>query len=193
MEASLSQLSVTRLIRDLQSGHESAVAALLPVYFERLVLLARKRLQGLPGLNAHEEDIALRAFDSLCRRCQSPERPLELANRDDLWRLLALRTISRAVDLIRRHKPGEVPGEHDVEQLLHREPTPADAAEMADECQRLLNRLAEPELRQIALWKVEGYTHEEIAAKLECVPRTVERKVQRIRLLWKDELKDLET
>ena len=52
--------------------------------------------------------------------------------------------------------------------------------------------LEEPELRQIALWKVEGYTNEEIAARLDCVPRTVERKVCRIRLLWKHELKDLE-
>jgi DNA-directed RNA polymerase specialized sigma24 family protein len=52
--------------------------------------------------------------------------------------------------------------------------------------------LGEPELRQIALWKVEGYTNEEIAARLDCVPRTVERKVGRIRLLWKHELKELE-
>ena len=63
---------------------------------------------------------------------------------------------------------------------------------MADECQRLLDLLGEPELRQIALWKVEGYTNEEIAVRLDCVPRTIERKVSRIRLLWKHELKDLE-
>jgi DNA-directed RNA polymerase specialized sigma24 family protein len=59
---------------------------------------------------------------------------------------------------------------------------------MADECRRLLELLDEPELRQIALWKVEGYTHNENAAKLDCVPRTIERKVRRIRMLWKDEL-----
>jgi hypothetical protein len=41
--------------------------------------------------------------------------------------------------------------------------------------------------------KVEGYTNEEIAGgRLDCVPRTVERKVRRIRLLWQHELKDLE-
>src|SRR5262249_34056083 len=117
-------------------------------------------------------------------------RPLQLANRDDLWRLLATRTISRAIDLIRRHKPGEVPGDHDVEQLLMREPTPEEAAEMADECRRLLDLLDPPELRQIALWKVEGYTDEEIGAKLNCVPRTVRRKVQRIRMHWQQELKN---
>jgi DNA-directed RNA polymerase specialized sigma24 family protein len=86
----------------------------------------------------------------------------------------------------------EVPGEHDLEELLTREPTPEEAAAMADECGRLLDLLGEPELRQVALWKVEGYTNEEIAARMDCVPRTVERKVRRIRLLWKHELKDLD-
>jgi DNA-directed RNA polymerase specialized sigma24 family protein len=115
-----------------------------------------------------------------------------LTGRDDLWRLLATRTISRAIDLIRSHRPSEVPGDYDLNQLLSREPTPEEAAATADECRRLLDLLKEPELRQIALWKVEGYTSEEIAARLDCVPRTIERKLRRIRMLWKNELKDLE-
>ncbi len=55
---------------------------------------------------------------------------------------------------------------------------------MAEECCRLHDRLGEAELRSIALWKLEGYTNEEIAQKLDCVPRTVERKLARIRNLW---------
>jgi RNA polymerase sigma factor (sigma-70 family) len=164
----------------------------LAVYFDRLVQLARSRLQAVPGMANYDEDLALRAFYSVYRRIGDPERPLQLTGRDDLWRLLAIRTVSRAIDLIRRHRPEEVPGGHDVTQLLNREPTPEEAAEVADECRRLLDLLEEPELRQIALWKVEGYTNEEIAARLDCVPRTVERKLRRIRLLWKQELKDLE-
>ena len=184
--------SVTRLIRAAQEDRASAVGPLLAVYFDRLVQLARRRLQDLPGLANYDEDLALRSFYSVYRRVRDPERPLQLAGRDDLWRLLAARTISRAIDLIRRHRPGELPGEHDLEQLLTREPTPEEAAATADECRRLLDLLAEPELRQVALWKVEGYTNEEIAARLDCVPRTVERKVARIRLLWKHELQELQ-
>jgi len=185
--------SITRLIRAAQLDRDSAAGPLLAAYFDRLVGLARRRLQGLPGMANYDEDLALRSFYSVYRRVRDPERPLRLEGRDDLWRLLAARTISRAIDLIRRHRPGEVPGAHDLEQLLNREPTPEEAAETADECRRLLDLLAEPELREIALWKVEGYTNEEIAARLDCVPRTVERKVRRIRLLWKHELKDLES
>jgi len=179
--------SVTRLIRNLERGRDSAAGPLFELYFDRLVQLARKRLMSLPGMASYEEDVALRSFDSLCRRLRDPARPLHLAGRDDLWRLLATRTVSRAIDLIRRHKPQEVPGERDVTALLARGPTPEEAAALADECRRLLDLLDEPELRQIALWKVEGWTNEEIAAKLDCVPRTVERKLGRIRMLWKDE------
>ncbi len=182
--------SITRLIRAVQDGSSSAVRPLLSAYFERLVRLASKRLRNLPGLAGYDEDLALRSFHSVCRRLSDPARPLDLAGRDDLWRLLATRTISRAIDLIRRHRPAEVPGDEAVMQLLTRDPTPQEAAELADECRRLLDSLPEPELRQIAIWKVEGYTHEEIAARLDCVPRTIERKVSRIRLLWKHELED---
>ena len=37
------------------------------------------------------------------------------------------------------------------------------------------------------LWKMEGYTVEEIAEKLGCVQRTVERKLRVIRGLWNPE------
>jgi RNA polymerase sigma factor (sigma-70 family) len=182
--------SITRLIRAVQDGSSSAVRLLLSAYFDRLVRLASKRLRNLPGLGGYDEDLALRSFHSVYQRLRDPARPLHLAGRDDLWRLLATRTISRAIDLIRQHRPAEVLGDREVTQVLTREPTPEEAAEVADECRRLLDSLQEPELRQIALWKVEGYTNEEIAARLDCVPRTIERKVSRIRLLWKHELEE---
>jgi RNA polymerase sigma factor (sigma-70 family) len=192
MDSSQVDQSVTRLIHAVQEGRASAVSSLLEVYFERLVELARQRLQSLPGMAAYDEDVALRSFHSLCQRVRDPARPLPLAGRDDLWRLLATRTISRAIDLIRRHHPDRFASEADVERLLSREPTPEEAAEMADECRRLLALLDEPELRLIALLKVEGYTNEEIANSLDCVPRTIERKVSRIRLCWQNEWKDFE-
>jgi len=48
----------------------------------------------------------------------------------------------------------------------------------------LLEALDDRELRQVALWKMEGYTIEEIARRLGCVPRTVERKLKVIRSIW---------
>src|SRR5215472_169969 len=104
---SLDSQSVTRLIHAAQHDRASAVGPLLAVYFDRLVQLARRRLRDLPGMANYDEDLALRSFYSVYRRLCDPQRPLQLAGRDDLWRLLAARTISRAIDLIRRHRSGE--------------------------------------------------------------------------------------
>ena len=59
---------------------------------------------------------------------------------------------------------------------------------MADSCCRLLDTLGRPELRQIAVWKMEGYTNAEVAAKLGCVVETVERRLRLIRSVWQKEL-----
>jgi DNA-directed RNA polymerase specialized sigma24 family protein len=48
-------------------------------------------------------------------------------------------------------------------------------------CQRLIGQLDDSTLQSVARWKLEGYTDEEIAARLGCVTRTVERKLARIR------------
>ena len=77
--------------------------------------------------------------------------------------------------------------EDDLEQVVGQEPTPEFAAEVAEECRRLLDSLGDPTLRAVALWKMEGYTSEEIAARLDCAPRTVERKLRLIRDTWEGE------
>jgi DNA-directed RNA polymerase specialized sigma24 family protein len=71
-----------------------------------------------------------------------------------------------------------------LEQVLGRDPTPEFAAQLAEEFDRLLARLDDATLRDVALAKLDGFTNEEIAARLDCAPRTVERKLQVIRSLW---------
>jgi DNA-directed RNA polymerase specialized sigma24 family protein len=75
-------------------------------------------------------------------------------------------------------------GELGLEQLIASEPTPDFAAQLAEECQVLLARLEDSELQSVAQWKMEGFTNEEIAAKLGCALRSVERKLKVIRSLW---------
>ena len=57
----------------------------------------------------------------------------------------------------------------------------------ANECRRLLEVLGDAGLRAVALWKMEGYTNAEIADKLGCTRRTVERKLRVIRAIWAEE------
>jgi DNA-directed RNA polymerase specialized sigma24 family protein len=72
--------------------------------------------------------------------------------------------------------------------LLSQEPCPEFVAQMAEECQRLLGLLADPQLRQVALAKMERYTVEEIAAQQGVAPRTVQRWLRLIRRTWAQEL-----
>jgi DNA-directed RNA polymerase specialized sigma24 family protein len=196
--------SVSYWLERLKAGDAAAAQPLWECYFQRLVGLARQKLLGAPRRAADEEDVALSAFDSFCRRAEAGRFP-RLHDRDDLWRLLVTLTTHKAVDLRRheaRHKrgsreagaaappsPSGSPWEADeLEQQLSREPTPAFAAQVAEECQRLLGRLTEPSLRAVALAKMEGYTNAEIAAQLGCGLRSIERKLQVIRGLWIEEL-----
>jgi DNA-directed RNA polymerase specialized sigma24 family protein len=39
-------------------------------------------------------------------------------------------------------------------------------------------------LTEIALWRLEGYTNREIADRLDCTERSVERRMERIRSRW---------
>jgi len=192
--------SVSQWVDRLRVGDAAAAQKLWEEYFGRLVSLARSRLQGR-ARGADEEDVALSAFDSFCRGVGQGRFPL-LANRDDLWRLLVVVTARKAIDLIeheRRQKRGggAVLGESalskpdssadlpaGLEQVVGAEPTPEFAAQVAEECERLLNALNSAELRSVALWKMEGYSNDEIAAKLGCVPRTIERKLRMIRERW---------
>src|SRR5262245_59663885 len=178
--------AVTLWIAQLKKGERDAVRPLLERYFQRLVQLARARLQGVPGLATYDEDVALSAFKSLCLGAERDRFP-QLADRDDLWRLLAVMTVRKAIDLQRRQRPPAADPET-VEQLLSREPPPELAAEMTEEYRRLLDKLGEPQLQAIALWKVEGYSNKEIADRLGCVERSVERKLYRIRGLWAEDM-----
>jgi DNA-directed RNA polymerase specialized sigma24 family protein len=186
--------SVTHWLGELQRGNAEGAQKLWEHYFQRLVSLARHKLHTARPRAADEEDVALSAFASFCQGAGTGRFP-NLADRDDLWRLLVVITGRKACHLLRdekRQKRGGTAditgGEAELERVLGREPSPEFAALVADESQRLLALLADAELRQVALRKMEGDTNDEIAARLACAPRTVERKLRLIRGLWEREI-----
>jgi DNA-directed RNA polymerase specialized sigma24 family protein len=188
-----SEKPVTHLIHLLKAGDRVAAQGLWEAYFQRLVGLARAQLASVPRMVADAEDVALSAFDSFYRRAERGEFP-RLEDRNDLWQLLFVLTVRKAINLVRyqgrkSRGSGRLVTLSDLEGLevdlvLGREPAPEFAAEMIDECRRLLDLLPDPTLRSVALWKMEGYTNVEIAAKLGCIDKTVERKVRAIRDIW---------
>ena len=195
--------SVSHWLSLLQSdGGAAAAQQLWERYFHRLVGLARAKLQGQPRRAADEEDVALSAFASFCRAAEAGRFP-RLADRHDLWRLLVTLTERKAYNLVRDERRqkrggGAVVGEAGLlrpddsspaglDQFAGREPTPAFAAEMAEECGLLLGRLGNADLQAVAVWKMEGNTVPEIAARLGCALSTVERRLRLIRQIWESE------
>ncbi len=194
------QGSVSHWIGALKGGDAEAAQRLWERYFESLVRLARAKLGAVPRGEADEEDIALSAFHSFCQGAAGGRFP-RLDDRYGLWRLLVTITVRKALDQSERQgrkkrggdrvrvETAPTRGDDDargdgLDLIVGREPTPAFAAMVADECRRLLEALGDETLRRIALLRMEGYSDPEIAARLGCGLRTVGRKLELIRKAW---------
>lgn len=202
--------SITVWIDQLKAGDAIAAQRLWEEYFQRMVVLARRKLEGAAKAAADEEDVALSAFKSFCLGAREG-RFTQLLDRDNLWPLLVAITAHKSVDFIRgetRKKRGGGGQQAAVREatdstaasadstgpiavplsdIISREPTPEFAAEMSDHLQRLLARLdatGDADLKRVALLKLDGYSTGEIADKLGCSGRTIERKMQLIERLW---------
>jgi DNA-directed RNA polymerase specialized sigma24 family protein len=191
--------SITGWIAGVKSGDLAAAQPLWERYFARMVDLARARLRA-SGRRGHdaagdEEDAALSAFDSLCAGLARGQFP-QLADRDDLWRLLVVITTRKVRAQARRRLrqkrgAGQVqaacdlddPGSDDdvLARAVGSEPTPEFAAMVAEEYRRLLDRLGDDILRKVAILRMEGCTTDAIAGQLGCARRTVARQLALIR------------
>jgi DNA-directed RNA polymerase specialized sigma24 family protein len=191
--------SVTRWLEDLKIRRNASVQPLWERYFSRMVELARLRLRRSRHKDAgsDEEDAALSAFDSLCAGLARGRFP-DLADRDDLWRLLVVITTRKVHAQARRQLrqkrgAGQVRPACDLAssasdsdddvlaQAVGAEPTPEFAAMVAEEYRRLLGRLDDDMLRKVAMLRMEGHTCDEVAAQLGCARRTVARQLALIR------------
>jgi DNA-directed RNA polymerase specialized sigma24 family protein len=193
--------SVTRWIDGLKAGDAEAAEALWGRYFERLVGLARAKLASARSKAVEdEEDAALSALVSLWDGAVDG-RFEQLRDRDDLWRLLVVLTARKAQDQRRRQgrqkrgggvafvglAGGDGSRDGTLMEVAGEEPSPEFAAMVAEEYARRIDELEDETLRQVASMRLEGYSNDEIAARLGCVTRTVERKLDLIRKVWSRE------
>lgn len=195
-----SDRSETRWLNLLKVGNRDAAQVIWDRYFRLLVSCARQRLGATPRRAADEEDVALSAFASFCRGVERGRFP-RMQDRSDLRSVLLLLVSRKAAHQVRHercdkrgggnvHVEADLPRHSEDDEvlsyLIDSEPSPDLAVQIADECNRLLDKLSE-ELRTIALWLVEGYTIAEIAKKMDRSERTVARKIAEIRDLWSQE------
>jgi DNA-directed RNA polymerase specialized sigma24 family protein len=189
--------SITRWLPALKAGESEAIRAVWERYFRPLVGVAANRMNPARCRAAGPEDVACNAFLELCERLareDGTERFPQLANREHLWKLLVCFTARAAFDHntkeMRRAEivaGGSALGEG-AGAIAASEPAPEFAVAVAE----LIEQLADPKhpeqgekLQLVAVLKMEGYEHTEIAARLGCSVKTIERKVALIRQIWK--------
>jgi RNA polymerase sigma factor (sigma-70 family) len=185
--------SVSTWIQRLRAGDHAAAQPLWQRYHARLVELARQQLAD--PLQSAAEDVAAMAFAALAGAIQAGRYP-DVSQRDDLWRLLLTITLNQARrlgrdatrqrrDARRTHLAADLFDlpEADLDRLASNEPDPALAVELNDQVRDLLQRLP-GDLRPVGIDLVAGWSPAEIASRLNCSVRTVERRRERIRQFW---------
>jgi RNA polymerase sigma factor (sigma-70 family) len=187
-----------QLLRSADAAERDLAARLIwRRYFHDLLELARNNLNRRIRRREDEEDVLQSMYKSFCLRQQRGE--FDLTGRDALWRLLVTITLRKARNTAKKHgrERRDVARELTIadrdesgsahwalEQMDAAGPSPAEAALLNEALERRLEALADPELRQIALRRLEGYTNREIADQLDCTERSVERRTERIRSKW---------
>ena len=193
--------SMTRCADDLNSTdpkvRDAAALRIWEHYASRLVVLVRRNLDARIRRRSGESDVLQSMYRCFCAGRLQGKSPLK--SRDELWRLLVRITMCKVRNTAKYHmaacrdyrrevgEPGSISASL-IEPMNPSGPTPEEAAILEEEMLEWLTRLSE-EQRQLALWKLDGYTNKEIGGMISRTERAVELKLRQIRekLEWRFE------
>ena len=179
--------TLTGIYRNLRAGDQSAVTELWNHFRHRLLALARKTLSGRHPCSSDAEDALQSAFVSFWQRSERGDFGEDL-NRDDLWNLMGLITVRKALKLQRSERAQKRGGDKTIESLpIEQISGKGSSVEFALTCEELLGQL-EPDIRIFAVLRMMGSKNREIAEQLGCTERKVERKLNLIRAAWSSEI-----
>ena len=206
-EREVNQNDVTLWIKSVEDGDDSSAGQLWNYCFPRLLSYSKKKLPDHLRRALDEEDVALSAFKSFCLAAAKGAFP-QLKGRDDLWKLLLCIAGRKAQSYVRRELRekrggGQVRGESIFESggnssdsnsagignVVGNTASPEMLAQFTEDARAMIDMLQDDTIKTIALLRMEGYSVEEIAERLECGKRTVERRLTLIRRTWSEALK----
>jgi RNA polymerase sigma factor (sigma-70 family) len=171
-----------------RAGNEDAARQIFDRYVDRLMAVARHRISERLQSRFGPEDVVQSVFRTFFSHARDGE--FSISNQDDLCRLLMRITVHKALSQVAFHKAakrdagreldqGPLPGDR-VQQLLDHHPGPAEAESLVDELVHFVNQLR-PADRQILEMRMQGYTNDVIASKLQVSDRQIRRIMERIR------------
>jgi RNA polymerase sigma factor (sigma-70 family) len=182
------QESLHDLLDRWRAGDQAAAADLYRRYAPRLRSLARQQIGPRLRPRLDPDDVMLSVLDTVLRRIARGEYAVDHSG--TLWNLLE----AIAKNKIRKQAEFHGAGKRDVGREVHlspddvpadalgREPAPEEAAVLADELEKIRQRLSPGDFEIFQL-QFAGHTWPEIADRLHCARQTVRYKAQRIERL----------
>jgi RNA polymerase sigma factor (sigma-70 family) len=172
------------LVARWRAGDQEAAGELHRRYTTRLIALARSRLPAHLTRRLDPEDVVQSVYRSFFAGAGAGRYDLQQSG--DLWQLLVTITLHKLYRKVRQNSAAkravgrEQPLADAQAVFLTHEPTPAEAAALADELQHVMRSL-EPVQQRVLEMRLQGCNLDEIAADLDCSERTVIRLLQRIK------------
>jgi RNA polymerase sigma-70 factor (ECF subfamily) len=175
--------SFDEVMARLRAGDEAAAREVFERFVRQLVELARHQFDAVLRRKVDPEDVVQSAYKSFFLRYGAGK--LEIRDWDNLWALLTVITLRKCLDRVEYHRAER----RDVHReaaappwwdAVAREPTPQEAAVLAETVERLLRGLEEGE-RPIVELSLQGYTTQEISARLGRPERSVRRLRERVK------------
>jgi RNA polymerase sigma-70 factor (ECF subfamily) len=177
--------------RRLQAGDEAAAREVFERYSKRLIHLARSRMGGRLQSKIDPEDVVQSAFRSFFQRQRDGQ--FSLPTWDSMWGLLiriTLRKCGRNLEHFTAAKrdvrqdaaaPGDADASWSSWAAIDRAPTADEAAQLRETIGLLMAGMDDPGERTTFAMRLEGCKVQEIADRLGCTERTVQRKLDRIK------------
>jgi RNA polymerase sigma factor (sigma-70 family) len=179
--------SITVLYQQWRQGNPESLNQLMVRFWPRLLALANSTLRGRVQRMADAEDALQSAMISFWERVDGGAFDNEM-DRDDLWNVMGLITVRKAIKLNERERAQKRGGGHVVTGMpLENCPQTCNEDGLDLICAELLEML-EPDLQAFALLRLTGYKNREIAEQFGCTERKVERKLQLVRAVWEQEV-----
>jgi RNA polymerase sigma-70 factor (ECF subfamily) len=178
------QDSFTQLAERLRAGDDGAATEVFRRFAGRLIGLARTELDIRLRRKLDPEDVVQSVYRSFFTRYHAGQ--FDVANWDSLWSLLTRITVRKCLNraeyyLARcRNAAAEVDAPWDdgaasgLSEAIDREPTPLEAAVLAETVEQMMRGL-EADDRSIIELSLQGYTAPQISAQLGRAERTVRR------------------
>jgi RNA polymerase sigma-70 factor (ECF subfamily) len=176
----------------LQKGDQQAAAEVFRRFANRLIGLARTHLDQRVRQKVDPEDVMQSALKSFFVR--QADGQFDLSGWDSLWTMLVVITLRKCGrkteqfraamrDVGREQAPSPMSAEDSTAswEAVARDPSPQEAALLAEAVEQVLKSLGDDRERQILELALQGFSTVEISTRVGRSERTVQRVLERVR------------